>query len=87
MRLVYSDLIAGRAEEEAAKYAQGLSMERAREGRTDVQVVGPLPAYFRRVRGRYRWQVLLKGEGSRALIEKCPVPRGWVVDVDPLHIL
>ncbi len=87
IRLLYSDTAAARAQGEAGRYARALSTERARQGSADVQVMGPLPAYFRRVRGRYRWQVLLKGDGGRDLLDRCPPPRGWIVDVDPAHIL
>ena len=56
-------------------------------GLAEVTVTGALPSYFRKVRGRFRWQVLLKGKGGHQLLERCPPPRGWIVDVDPLHVL
>ena len=59
----------------------------AQHGLPDSAVLGPTPAFYRRARGRFRWQIILKGEGSRILLREAPLPRGWVVDVDPLHVL
>jgi primosomal protein N' (replication factor Y) len=87
IRLVYADTDAASAQRLATSYARQLSQERSRRGLPDAAVLGPTPAFYRRARGRYRWQVLLKGEGSRLLLEALPPPRGWVVDVDPQHVL
>lgn len=59
-----------------------------------VEVLGPAPAPIDRIRDRYRWQVLLKGETSsqlhvacRQVLENQPsLARGDIriaVDVDP----
>ena len=87
IRLLYPDVNNQRAQQEATTYARLLSNERAQVGLAEVTVTGALPSYFRKVRGRFRWQVLLKGKGGHQLLERCPPPRGWIVDVDPLHVL
>ncbi len=86
-RLLYADPDPERAQREATVYARQLSQLRARLGLPDSAVVGPVPAFYRRARGRYRWQIMLKGEGSRQLLAEAPPPRGWVIDVDPQHVL
>jgi primosomal protein N' (replication factor Y) len=52
-----------------------------------VEVIGPAPCYYGRVRGRYRWQLLLRGPGSRALARTVTWAPGWTVDVDPISLL
>ena len=49
-----------------------------------VDVVGPAPAYPPRVRGLWRWHLLLRGDNPRLLLDKVLVPPNWLVDVDPL---
>jgi primosomal protein N' (replication factor Y) len=62
-----------------------------------VRVLGPVPSPLARLRGRYRWQILLKAETRRALHDLLGrVPdEGWArglgvrlrVDVDPVDFL
>ena len=87
IRLLYAETQQERTQREATRYARALEAERARAGMAGVTVQGPVPAFFRRVRGRYRWQVMLKGPEGRELLGRVPLPRGWVADVDPVHVL
>jgi primosomal protein N' (replication factor Y) len=66
------------------------------EGREQVELLGPAPAPILRLRGRYRWQLLLKGKQSAALLElaghaRALLPRSRVcrlhIDVDPHSML
>jgi primosomal protein N' (replication factor Y) len=61
-----------------------------------ADVLGPSPAPLARIRGRYRWQVLIKDDDAGTarsrlaqLMRAPPVPRDVriVVDVDPLELL
>ncbi|MGQ9697875.1 MAG: hypothetical protein ACUVRO_07765, partial [Armatimonadota bacterium] len=60
-----------------------------------VQILGPAPAPIERLKGRYRWHVLVKAAGSRELsacldvLDRLPneVRAGIVVDVDPVSVL
>ncbi|MHB8990934.1 MAG: hypothetical protein ACYC66_04770, partial [Chloroflexota bacterium] len=56
-------------------------------GIADVDLFGPAPAFHSRVRGRYRWQILLAGEGFARLLSEVALPLGWSVDVDPASLL
>jgi len=81
------------AAESLARTAQSLC------GRGRVTVLGPAPAPLSRLRGRYRWQVLLKGRAVEPLHHLClqlaknppPGVRGgtvkMAVDVDPENML
>jgi primosomal protein N' len=46
--------------------------------------MGPSPAFIHRLRGEYRWQVTLKGEGLERARHLAPHGRGWSFDVDPV---
>jgi primosomal protein N' (replication factor Y) len=60
----------------------------ARElGLTDLQLLGPAPAPLRRLRGRYRWHVVLAGSDARRVLDEVRPGPGWVVDVDPMEIV
>ena len=56
-------------------------------GLTDVQVIGPAPAFPQRVRGRFRWHLILRGRNLHASLEGMAVPQGWTLDVDPVSVL
>ncbi|MBI4298124.1 MAG: primosomal protein N' [Chloroflexi bacterium] len=87
IRLVYANLSAHRSQQEAERLCQRLRQEREGKGLSQPDVLGPTPAYIARLRGRYRWQILLRGPEPRLLLEDMPLPRGWSVDVDPLDLL
>ncbi|MBN1880589.1 MAG: primosomal protein N' [Deltaproteobacteria bacterium] len=93
--------ITGVQEGEVKKTARSLADRlntRASELRLPVAVLGPVPAPIERIRGRIRYQLLLKGESSRAVFgmvadilgERPTRRRGGVqitVDIDPLDML
>ena len=83
IRLVYSHLNAQAAERAARRLARLLRGQREEWGLSDVELLGPTPAYPARVRARYRWQILLRGPEPRNLLDTVAVPNGWTVDVDP----
>ena len=49
------------------------------------EVFGPSPAYPPKIRGKYRWQVVLKGDQPKRIINNLRIPTGWVIDVDPAN--
>ncbi len=59
---------------------------RALERGLDVEVVGPAPAFIRRRAGRWRWNVVLRGDAPSALLDGGVDPP-WSVDVDPESLL
>ncbi|MBI4497366.1 MAG: primosomal protein N' [Chloroflexi bacterium] len=86
-RLLFAHPGAARAQHEAEALARRLREEAATAGLAEVAVLGPVPAYPRRVRGRYRWQIVLLGGDPHPLLERIVVPRGWLLDVDPVGLL
>ena len=65
---------------------QRLTEKKSQDG-LDVELVGPAPMFFARIRGRYRWQILLRGPEPARLLDGLPLPQGWVVNVDPMTLL
>jgi len=56
-------------------------------GLPDMHVIGPAPCFVGRIRGRYRWQIVLRGSDPAVLLRGWPLPLGWRVDVDPSSLL
>ena len=51
-----------------------------------VAILGPAPAYISRRAGRWRWNIVLRGDNPRALLD--PLPGApWSIDVDPESLL
>ena len=86
VRLEYSHTNQAVCEREALRLAEDLRRERDAWGHSDVEVLGPMPGYPARVRGHYRWRLHLRGPDPRRLLEDATLPRGWVVDVDPVGL-
>ena len=86
IRLVYAHTNRAKCESEALRFAGFLEQERNAWGLSDVELLGPTPGYPSRLRGRYRWQLVLRGRQPRALLDKVTVSQGWVVDVDPVGL-
>jgi len=63
-------------------------------GLEDIDIIGPLPGFPIKIRGHYRWQIILRGSNPRLLLDKIylrstqntygRIPKGWIIDVDPL---
>lgn len=55
-------------------------------GEHGAQVFGPLPAFFARERGKYRWQVILKSSQPQTVLRGLNL-RDWRLEIDPPDIL
>jgi primosomal protein N' (replication factor Y) len=87
IHLLFAHTNAGRCQREAQSLARTLRHQRDAWGLTEVELLGPAPAYPARLRGRYRWHLLLRGPEPRLLLDKIELPQGWTVDVDPVSVL
>ena len=87
VRLTFAHTGAAYSQEQAAAMASRLTQERDRRGLPNLDVLGPAPAFVPRVRGRWRWNLVLRGADPVALIRDMQFPRGWTVDVDPVSLL
>ena len=84
IRLLYNHANRARCEAEALRLAGLLRQEAESSGHSEIEVLGPTPGHPSRLRGRYRWQLILRGAEPRSLLDKVPVPQSWAVDVDPV---
>ena len=58
-----------------------------RDAVSGIEVVGPAPAFYHKIRGRYRWQLILRGRGLSNFVTSLDLPLGWIADVDPMTTL
>jgi primosomal protein N' (replication factor Y) len=72
---------------EASRVATELRLLRDSAGRAEPDVLGPTPAYIARIRGHFRWQILLRGRQPAELVAMVRLGDRWAVDVDPASLL
>ena len=74
------------AQQTLGELAQTWREQAAREGRPDIDIIGPTPCLPERVRGRYRWRLLLRGRRIWQFLKGRTIPRNCRVDVDPVRL-
>jgi primosomal protein N' (replication factor Y) len=87
VRLVYSHTNEELCRREAERVYRLILDEKTREGMVNFNIIGPVPAFAFRARGRYRWQLFLRGPDSTRMLSRLTLLRGWTVDVDPVGIV
>ena len=87
VRLVHRGRDEAAALKEATRVAADLRTERDVLGASEPDVLGPTPAFIARVRGEYRWQILLRGREPARLVERIRLGDRWAIDVDPASLL
>jgi primosomal protein N' (replication factor Y) len=53
-------------------------------------MIGPVPSFFAKLGGAYRWQIILRGPDPLRMLREDPVGRwliDWRVEVDPISLL
>ena len=86
VRMVYTHVGAEACRREAERMARALRRRMYAQGRGDLELIGPAPAFPQRVRGKYRWHLVLRGQRINRMLETVPTPQGWTVDVDPVTV-
>jgi primosomal protein N' (replication factor Y) len=86
-RLVFSDQSFARCERQSEVLARYLRKVIEERGLGGVEVIGPAPCFVHKVRGKYRWQVLLRADDLRPMLRDFVAPEGWSLDVDPMNLL
>jgi primosomal protein N' (replication factor Y) (superfamily II helicase) len=72
---------------EAERMGRLLAIEKDRRGMPYLRLIGPSPAFVPRVRGHYRWQLVLCGVDLDDFLANMVFPKGWVVDIDPVGVV
>ncbi len=86
IRLQYAGPDAIEAHENAYGTAARFGRRKQISGLSGIEVIGPTPAVPLRVRGMFRWQIVLKGAGPEQLLDEEPTGAGWSIDVDPVSL-
>ncbi len=85
VRLAYSSYDSNEAQLEAQSVKTRLDQYNKEIGEA-VEITGPSPAYPARRAGRYRWQILLKGQNPAKILDQVPLAPGWTTDIDPIEM-
>ena len=84
VRLEYRHHDPAKAEEEAHRTAKKLSAMNHRSS----TMIGPVPCFFAKVGGYYRWQIVLRGTNPKESLRDANAKLdGWRVEVDPVSLL
>ncbi|MFO7540249.1 MAG: primosomal protein N' [Chloroflexota bacterium] len=86
-RLVIVDPVNDRGKRQAEELAQGLRRHIRELGLAATEILGPVPPFFGRIDGRYRWQLVIRSPDPIRLLTDFPIPAPWIVDIDPVSLL
>ncbi len=87
IRLVYSHQNQDRCRQQAEKLHRELERRIAEMGLVGVSLIGPAPCFLGRVKGKYRWHIVIRARDPQALLLDIHLSPEWEIDVDPLHLL
>jgi primosomal protein N' (replication factor Y) (superfamily II helicase) len=82
--LTRTDRDDAKAAASAREAAESIAAGMVKEGIDGIRVMGPSPAFIHRLRGEYRWQVTLKGDGLERVRHLAPRGKDWSYDIDPV---
>jgi primosomal protein N' (replication factor Y) len=86
-RLVCAHVSDAVCQREAEKMKKRLTEEMAARGAGGIEIIGPAPVFFHRLRGRFRWQLILRGFELSSFLSPLDFPQGWTVDIDPMGLI
>ena len=86
-RLVFSHSNHDKAQAAAESLAETIRDALSAMGLPLTDLIGPAPAFFARVRSRYRWHLLVRSVDPAIFLRNLDLPPGWSVDIDPLDVL
>ncbi|HEX9107024.1 MAG TPA: helicase-related protein, partial [Longimicrobiales bacterium] len=86
VRLEYRHARAEKAEEAAHDMACLVREWLAAGERAATEMIGPVPCFFSRLHGQYRWQIVLRGPDPVSLLRRKPLGE-WRLEVDPPNLL
>ena len=87
VRLLYTHTNADQCRNETWRMYQVLKQEIDSLGLSNTVLIGPSPCYLERLRGRFRWQIVIRGPEPNILLNHISIPREWSFDIDPVSLL
>jgi primosomal protein N' (replication factor Y) len=86
VRLEYRDQDQEAAEREAGRVAERLEDTLKADRWKNVSLIGPVPCFFSKMGGYYRWQIVLRGANPQEVMRDVRLD-GWRVEVEPISLL
>ncbi len=86
VRIEYRHFETAKGEAEARKMADRLSADIQTDKRIQTDLIGPVPCFFTKLNGLYRWQIILRGPDPASLLRGKALA-DWRVEVDPVSLL
>ena len=86
-RVTCSDRTAAGADRTAGRLVIELRSAAARLDAAPPEIIGPSEAWPSRLRGQHRRQIVLRGADPASLLRSLELPRGCVVEIDPVGLL
>ena len=73
--------------QEARRVFKTLDVEIKALGIANTMLIGPSPSFIEKLRGRYRWQIVIRTPDPTELLSNITLPQRWSVDIDPVSLL
>lgn len=91
IKLIYQHKNEEKAKKESSLLAERLNLVVSNLS-LDISLSGPSPCFYHKLRGKYRWQILIKIKYKKSKIKNLfnllkTLPREWIVDVEPKTLL
>jgi len=86
VRMEYRNVQEAKADAEAHAMARKVKQWLTEDDRRETTLIGPVPCFFSRLSGLYRWQIILRGPRPASLL-KGKILNDWRVEVDPVSFL
>jgi primosomal protein N' (replication factor Y) len=87
VRFVYSSSNDQRCWRDAGRLRRLLQERADQLADPGLRLMGPAPCYVERLRGRYRWQMIVRADDLEPFLDGLVLPAGWIIDVDPVNLL
>jgi primosomal protein N' (replication factor Y) (superfamily II helicase) len=71
---------------DASQALKTLTNEKNKQGITGLRFIGPVPAFIPRVRGHYRWQLIIIGHNLPQFLTGIELPKNVIIDIDPMSM-
>ncbi len=84
-RLIFRATSRDAAESQTGKMANLLKHQIIKDRSRD-ELIGPTPCFFERIRGEYRWQIIIRGNDPASIIPD-ELGESWQIDIDPVSLL
>ncbi|MFC1963352.1 primosomal protein N' [Chloroflexota bacterium] len=86
-RLIYTHTNATLCQRETERVYHLLEEEITRLGLPGIFLLGCSPSFTTRIRGRFRWQIIIHSQNPQPLLSKITLPQGWIIDIDPVSLI